>query len=144
MCKKVWRGPRPSARDGDSAAGAAGWHVIPGPVEGLFICHDFLSIEEVEVLRTLFKAQNGWSMYNWGNVGKRNELASVLQRIDFGMPEMTAEGVAAARCALAAPLPPSPATTLAGRAGRAATPLTCRATSHGRTALEVAVRPTGL
>jgi len=36
-------------------------------------------------------------MYNWGNVGRKAELASVMQRIDFGLPEMTAEGVAAAR-----------------------------------------------
>ena len=36
-------------------------------------------------------------MYNWGSVGRHNELASVLQRIDFGLPDMTAEGVAAAK-----------------------------------------------
>ena len=84
----VWRGPRP---DG------APWVVEKGPVDGLYICHEFLSLAEIEVLRRLFSAHHGWSMYNWGNVGRRNELASVLQRIDFGLPEMTAEGVAAAR-----------------------------------------------
>ena len=85
--------PAPAERGGNSA-----WEIIKHDrVEGLYICTDFFSVEEVEVLRVLFKAQNGWSMYNWGNVGKRNELASVMQRIDFGLPEMTAEGVAAAR-----------------------------------------------
>lgn len=39
-------------------------------------------------------------MYNWGSVGRKAELASVLQRIDFGQPDMTAEGVAAARSAV--------------------------------------------
>lgn len=36
-------------------------------------------------------------MYEWGSVGRKNELSSVLQRLDFGLPDMTPEGVAAAR-----------------------------------------------
>jgi len=85
-----------SWRDNDTAAKA--FSVEPGPTEGLLICRDFLDAAETEALRTLFAAHNNrWSMYNWGHVGRKSELASVLQRIDFGLPEMTAEGVAAAR-----------------------------------------------
>ena len=86
--ERVWRGPRPTS-------GPPVGICEKGPVDGLYIVTDFLSIEEVELLRDLFSAHHGWAMYNWGNVGRRNELASVLQRIDFGLPEMTAEGVAA-------------------------------------------------
>ena len=86
--EKVWRGVRPDGKE---------WHVESGGVDGLWVCPEFLSLEEVQVLRTIFNAHNHWSLYNWGNVGRYNELASVLQRIDFGLPEMTAEGVAAAR-----------------------------------------------
>ena len=95
---------RCGARSGGSSACGAGLRPTSGPpvgickkgpVDGLYIVTDFLSIEEVELLRDLFSAHHGWAMYNWGNVGRRNELASVLQRIDFGLPEMTAEGVAA-------------------------------------------------
>ena len=86
--EKVWRGVRPDGKE---------WHVEQGGVDGLWVCPEFLSLEEVQVLRTVFNAHNNWSMYNWGNVGRHNELASVLQRIDFGVEEMTAEGVAAAR-----------------------------------------------
>ena len=88
-----------AARDEAIAAGCATgtWKIEAGPVDGLWICRDFLSIEEVTALRQLFSAQNGWTLYNWGSIGRKNDLASVLQRIDFGLPEMTAEGVAAAR-----------------------------------------------
>lgn len=82
--------------DGLTSSGKS-WVVEKGPVDGLFICRDFLSPEEVGALRLLFNAHNGWAMYNWGNIGRKSELASVLQRIDFGLPDMTAEGVAAQR-----------------------------------------------
>lgn len=85
--RNVWRG---GSIDGHT------WGVEEGPVSGMYICREFLSLDEVRVLRQLFHAHRGWTMYNWGSVGKRAELASVLQRIDFGVPEMTAEGVAAA------------------------------------------------
>lgn len=82
----IWRAP-------DSTS----WDVEAGIVDGLYVCKNFLSLEEVTALRLLFSAHNGWTLYNWGNIGRKSELASVLQRIDFGLPEMTAEGVAAAR-----------------------------------------------
>lgn len=82
----VWRGTKPGGKE---------WAIEDGGVDGLWVCADFLSIAEIEVFRMLFHAHNHWSLYNWGHVGKG--LASILQRIDFGMPEMTAEGVAAAK-----------------------------------------------
>ena len=86
------------ARDAPQARGGGPrWAVEPGPVEGLWLCRDFISAEETACLRDLFAAHDGWTMYNWGNVGRKSELASVLSRIDFGQQEMTAEGVAAAR-----------------------------------------------
>jgi len=62
---------------------------------GLFICRDFLSPAEVAAFRLVFAAHQGWAMYQWGTIGRKKELASILQRIDFGLDEMTAEGVAA-------------------------------------------------
>ena len=47
-------------------------------------------------LRRLFSAHQGWAMYNWGSVGKNGgvgkngDLASMLERIDFGPAEMQA------------------------------------------------------
>ena len=66
-------------------------------VDGLYVCRDFLSDDEVRCLRLVFAAHSDWTMYHWGSVGKKGELASVLKRIDWGNEEMTAEGVAAAR-----------------------------------------------
>ena len=60
------------------------------------MCHGFLSTGEVLWLRRLFSAHQGWAMYNWGSVGKNGgvgkngDLASMLERIDFGPAEMQA------------------------------------------------------
>lgn len=85
----VWRGPK--------APPNQPWAIEKGPVDGLYICNDFLTLEEIQMFRLLFNAHAGWSLYNWGSIGRHNELASVLSRIDFGVEDMTAEGVAAAR-----------------------------------------------
>ena len=82
---RVWR----------SETSAADWAIERGEVQDVFIVRDLLNTEEVRALRLLLAAHQGWSMYNWGSIGRKAELASVMQRIDFGLPEMTAEGVAA-------------------------------------------------
>ena len=77
------------------------------------MCHGFLSTGEVLWLRRLFSAHQGWAMYNWGSVGKNGgvgkngDLASMLERIDFGPAEMQA------RCS---EMHRSPATPPHGRA----------------------------
>lgn len=68
-----------------------------GPVQGLYICRDFVSATEVTWLRLLFEAHGGWSMYNFGRVGPRGDLSSVMRRLDFGVAEAKAEGEAADR-----------------------------------------------
>jgi hypothetical protein len=73
------------------------WQSEPGPIEGVLVVRDFLNSDEVRTFRLLFAAAHPWGMYHWGKVGQRAELASVLSRIDFGLPDMTAEGVAAAK-----------------------------------------------
>ena len=67
----TWRGER---------GGEAEWRVLAGPVEGIWICENFLSLAEVEMLRVLFTAQNGWSMYNWGTVGRHNGARAAPRR----------------------------------------------------------------
>ena len=63
--ERSWRGATPAGTT---------WECLPGPVEGLYIVHDFLALEEVEALRALFHAHHGWTMYNWGNVGAASRL----------------------------------------------------------------------
>merc|ERR1711938_66138 len=85
--ERVWRGPKVEGEP---------WALEKfDQVPGLYSCPNFLSLEEVQLLRLLFNAHHGWSLYNWGSVGRHNELASVMSRIDFGVEDMTAEGVAA-------------------------------------------------
>jgi len=68
-----------------------------GGIDGLFVCREFLNAEEVRCLRNVFAAHQGWTMYQWGSVlAGKHKLAASLQRIDFGLPDMSAEGVAAA------------------------------------------------
>ena len=71
---------------------------------GLHVCNTFLNTEEVEALRLVFAAHQGWLLYHWGELGRaggaQSGLASTLKRIDFGEEEMTAEGVAASRSAV--------------------------------------------
>ena len=88
---RVFRPPSAEAFPGEL------WKAEAGPVDGVLVVRDFLDIAEVRTLRLLFAGSHPWGLYNWGNVGLKQELASVMQRIDFGLPEMTAEGVAAVK-----------------------------------------------
>ena len=63
-----------------------------GGVPGLAVCADFLSAAEVEALRTLIGAHRTWEQYTYGSTGRHGELASVVQRIDFGPAEAAPEG----------------------------------------------------
>ena len=95
----VWRGVAQLKAGGGACRVERNVQGVPG----LHVCYDFLSEAEVCWLRRLFTAHNGWALYNWGSIGKGvgvgrdGDLASVLERIDFGPREMSAEGVAAAR-----------------------------------------------
>jgi len=57
------------------------------------VCADFLDAREVEALRTLFGAHRAWAQYSYGETGRHGQLASVVQRIDFGPAYLRAEGV---------------------------------------------------
>ena len=61
-------------------------------VRGLHVCNDFLDKDEVEALRTVIGAHRAWAQYTYGTTGRRGELASVVQRIDFGPNDVVAEG----------------------------------------------------
>lgn len=65
-------------------------------VPGLAVCADFLSAAEVEALRTLIGAHRTWEQYTYGSTGRHGELASVVQRIDFGPAEAQPEGAVGA------------------------------------------------
>ena len=65
-------------------------------VPGLAVCADFLSDTEVEALRTLIGAHRTWEQYTYGSTGRHGELASVVQRIDFGPAEAAPEGAVGA------------------------------------------------
>ena len=88
---RIWRGVHIEKVPGTV------WQSEPGPIEGVLVVRDFLNSDEVRTFRLLFAAAHPWGMYHWGKVGQRAELASILSRIDFGLPDMTAEGVAAAK-----------------------------------------------
>lgn len=80
-----WAGHEPSGK----------WEVrvdVDG-VCGLAVCINFLSEVEVEALRTIMGAHRAWAQYSYGETGRYGELASVVQRIDFGPTKMRAEGM---------------------------------------------------
>lgn len=83
--RRVWNGKEPKGewRLDQNASG----------VGGLLICSNFLSADEVEALRTVYGAHRAWGHYAYGSTGRHNELASVVQRIDFGPRQMRAEGI---------------------------------------------------
>lgn len=95
----VWRGVAQLKAGSGACRVERNVHGVPG----LHVCYDFLSEAEVCWLRRFFTAHHSWALYNWGSIGKGGgvgrdgDLASVLERIDFGPREMSAEGVAAAR-----------------------------------------------
>ena len=74
--RRVWRGREPGS-DWLVEADAGG-------VPGLFVCNDFVNAQEVEALRTLMGAHRQWAHCHFGMSGRLGELASVVQRIDFG------------------------------------------------------------
>ncbi|KAL3908087.1 MAG: hypothetical protein SGPRY_009934 [Prymnesium sp.] len=83
--RRCWAGKAPSGR----------WDVeqdVDG-VSGLSICRNFLDEREVEALRTVIGAHRAWAQYSYGETGRHGELASVVQRIDFGPSKMQPEGV---------------------------------------------------
>lgn len=83
--KRVWSGREPSGS----------WQLVhdASDVPGLLVCESFLSEAEVEALRTVMGAHRAWVHYAYGSTGRHNELASVVQRIDFGPPTLRPEGV---------------------------------------------------
>ena len=48
---------------------------------------------QVEALRTVVGAQRSWAQYTYGSTGRHAELASMIERIDFGPVEKKAEGM---------------------------------------------------
>mmetsp|Transcript_43407 Transcript_43407/g.98060 ORF Transcript_43407/g.98060 Transcript_43407/m.98060 type:complete len:325 (-) Transcript_43407:633-1607(-) len=64
-----------------------------GGVSGLNICTNFLDPKEVEALRTLVGSHRAWAQYTYGSTGRHGELASMVQRIDFGPANLPPEGV---------------------------------------------------
>ncbi len=82
--RRCWAGDAPSAKwklERD-ASGVTGLHVV----------EDFLGPSEVEALRTVHGAHRAWTQYTYGTQGARGELASVVQRIDFG-PDDASKGL---------------------------------------------------
>ena len=74
--RRVWAGNEPR---GD-------WKLVTDQSEiaGLLVCQNFLDDPEVEALRTVMGAHRAWVHYAYGSTGRHGELASVVQRIDFG------------------------------------------------------------
>lgn len=61
-------------------------------MSGLNICTNFLDPKEVEALRTLVGSHRAWAQYTYGSTGRHGELASMVQRIDFGPANLPPEG----------------------------------------------------
>jgi len=83
--RSCWTGKEPSGA----------WELVrdAGGVPGLNICTNFLDPKEVEALRTLVGSHRAWAQYTYGSTGRHGELASMVQRIDFGPANLPPEGV---------------------------------------------------